>query len=253
MGKSHSMTGFGKGEETGTNYNLTVEIKSVNHRFKDYRFRLPNIFSSVEVKLRKLMDKNFSRGSFDISASYRKLSEAKTFDQIDIEKVKNFVSMFKDVSDSQKVDLGIRPVDFLRYEFQLEDDDKEKELIDLLIPAAQKAMDDLKKARAEEGENLIDVLQKHRKDYEFQLEIVKKHADEYEQIVKERVLKKLEEFNIRPEENDSRFYQEVIYYLEKLDIHEEMNRIGVHLQKLDNILQSDGELGRQLDFVVQEL
>ena len=65
------MTGFGKGESAGSGYTLTTEIKSVNNRFKDFKFRMSSLFNPIEIELRSKVENEFKRGSFDISISYR--------------------------------------------------------------------------------------------------------------------------------------------------------------------------------------
>ena len=77
--------------------------------------------------------------------------------------------------------------------------------------------------------------------------------DSYQEQIKDKLLKRFETENSNLKIDDSRFHQEVIYYLEKLDIDEEVNRIDIHLNKLDKIFNSTGEVGRQIDFLVQEL
>ena len=71
------MTGFGKGEAKGTSYTITTEIKTVNNRFKDFKFRMSNLFNSLEIELRSKLENEFRRGSFDVSVTYKKTE--KTF------------------------------------------------------------------------------------------------------------------------------------------------------------------------------
>ena len=72
----YSMTGFGKGEAKGQNFTLTTEIKTVNNRFKDFKFRMSSLFNPIEIDLRSKLETEFRRGSFDVSVSYKKNEKA---------------------------------------------------------------------------------------------------------------------------------------------------------------------------------
>ncbi len=249
-----SMTGFGRAEAAGKYLNVTVEIKSVNNRFKDYRFRMPSFLSSIEIELRKQMDQYFKRGTFDISINTKKVEiENNNFD-IDEIKVNEFIRKIKSAIGSDAKTLQINAVDFLRKEFFVDDTQtKEQEMPDLVRQALKEACENLVKTREEEGNKLIGNLKTHRKDYENFFNKVQSLRSGYEMTVKEKLKKKFEENKESINVDEGRFLQEVIYYLEKLDVDEEINRIKSHLKKFDSLLAQNDELGRQLDFLVQEL
>lgn len=248
------MTGFGKGEAVGESYLLTTEIKSVNNRFKDYRFRLPSLLSSQEIILRKEVEKNFQRGSFEISLNYKLNSDESVSFDLDEKKINTFIEKIKEITKKSKVELSIRPTDFLRKEFFFDNStDKQEELVGLVADSFQKAILDLKRSREEEGEKLIEKIQEHIEHYRIQYKSIFQYAESYEQAIKERIIKKFEEYKEIADVDNQRFLQEVIFYLEKQDIHEELNRIEIHLKKFDKLLTTDGELGRQIDFLIQEL
>jgi uncharacterized protein (TIGR00255 family) len=247
-----SMTGFGKGESSGENLKVNVEIKSVNHRFKDLRFKMSSILNSEEIILRKELDSHFKRGSFDIYVSYKKSQEAKKSIEIDQDKVTNFINNFLKIEGVNAENLSINPVDFLKSDFAVEDESKEAEIIKLSKEAFSIAVKSLLESRSAEGSKLMETLEGHRSLYKEQFEIAKKLKNSYQDKVKEKLLKKLESQE-GVEVDQTRFQQEVIYYLEKLDIDEEINRIVIHLDKLKEILCSDGEVGRQIEFLLQEL
>lgn len=250
----YSMTGFGKGEASDEQYNLVVEIKSVNNRFKDFRFRMGSIFSDEEINLRRKLEENFIRGSFDIAINYKKISIDGRVDELDFEKIKSFILQMKEVTTATKTDLTIKPTDFLRSEFSKDDNESKKdELKTLLNQAMSLAINDLKKSRQVEGKKLKEVIISHRNDYERIYSNIEQYASSYETAIKDKLIKRFEENKDVIKVDESRFLQEVIFYLEKLDIHEEINRVLIHLQKFDEMMQSGGELGRSLDFLLQEL
>lgn len=151
----YSMTGFGKGEASGTNYTITTEIKTVNNRFKDFKFRMSSLFNSVELDLRSKLEAEFRRGSFDISVSYKKNEKAGAEFQVDTKKVEAFLSLMKPVFDKTGVSFHVSPAEFLRSDFYKDEDDlKEKELEPLVLQSFDNAIKALKISRSQEGSKL---------------------------------------------------------------------------------------------------
>lgn len=248
-----SMTGFGKGEKEGEKFTVSVELKTVNNRFKDIRFKMSNLFNSLELPLKKKIESKFSRGSFDVFVNYKKVQTTKGNAEIDFEKVASFLESMKKVSDSTGVKLEFYPTEFMKSDFYIEDETKEDELTMLLIPAFDTAIKALEASRIEEGEKLVKKLHEHATLYSSHFEKVKTLKNSYQSKVKERLKKRFETDASGLSIEEPRFLQEVIYYLEKLDIDEEINRIVIHLEKLESIFKGKSEVGRQIDFLVQEL
>ncbi len=246
-----SMTGFGRGEALGDKYSVTTEVKSVNNRYKDFRFRIPSIFSHLEMGLRKQIEQLFSRGSFEISIHYKHNQENVSYDDLDDKKIANFIKKIESIA--KKSDLTISPTDFLRKEFMKDNHDEKVELLTpLLHDSFKKALDALNQSRQEEGAKLIAIIKKHKKEYISHYKTIFPHTDTYQEMIKEKIMQKFETLGETTLVDNQRFLQEVIYYLEKIDIHEELNRIETHSEKLDSLLSGQGEIGRQVDFLIQE-
>lgn len=249
-----SMTGFGKGLITSEQFEVVVEIKSVNHRFKDLRFRMSNLFNSLELDLRKELEKKFKRGSFDISINYRKQSETGLKANLDYKKVNNFLTELKSKITQDNLQVNIHPTDFLRSEFYEDDGEKQEVLQELCFKAFKEALEKLDDSRKNEGQKLGDVIRAHRQAYSEHFKIIGQLRKDYEKDVKDKLKKRFEEEELSRFIEEPRFVQEVIFYLEKLDVDEELNRIEAHLGKLDDLINNkQKEIGRELDFVLQEL
>jgi uncharacterized protein (TIGR00255 family) len=248
-----SMTGFGKGEKEGEKFTISVELKTVNNRFKDIRFKMSNIFNSLELPLKKKIEGKFARGSFDVYVNYKKVQVTKSNAEIDYNKVAVFLSEMKKVSEKTGVELEFSPTEFMKSDFYVEDESKEEELTELLMPAFEDAISALEASRIEEGQKLVLKLGEHADAYKSHFNEVKELKNSYQDKVKERLEKRFETDASGLSIDEPRFLQEVIYYLEKLDIDEEINRIVIHLEKLESIFKSDTEIGRQIDFLIQEL
>ncbi len=250
----YSMTGFGKGESTGTNYTLTTEIKSVNNRFKDFKFRMSSLFNSIEIDLRSKLENEFKRGSFDISVSYKKNDKAVAEFYVDPKKVSAYLDLMRPVFEEKKIAFHVSPVEFLRSDFYRDDDtNRDEEMSILAKKSFDQAIAALKISRSAEGEKLVSKLLEHLGVYEGCLIEVEKLKNLYPDMIKDKLTQKMNEKLKDFKIDESRFLQEVVYYLEKLEIEEEITRARIHLGKLKSVLNSSGEIGRQIDFLLQEL
>jgi len=248
----YSMTGFGRGESSDSQYNVTVELKSVNHRFKDTRFKMSSLFNALEIDLKKELFTYFKRGSFDIYINFKRAEKNSKFDDIDFEKVKSFLELSSAALPSDS--MRISPTDFLRNEFMMEQDlSKDESLLELTRLAFTRACDSLKESRSSEGQKLDKVIKEHLSIYNDHFEKVVEQTPAFQKSVEEKLKKRFEEMKTEINVEEPRFMQEVVFYLEKLDVHEEINRIKAHLEKLTEILAGPAEVGRQIDFLVQEL
>lgn len=249
-----SMTGFGSGEAANDEYTVSVEIKSVNNRFKDVRFKMSSLFSSVELDLKKALGDYFKRGSFDVYVNYKRTESTSRFDDIDETKVKIYLDKAVKMAKTSGVDIQVSATDFLRSEFYKDIDDARTEsTLSLVLEAFRGALDSLKESRLQEGDKLVEVIKAHKENYFSHYQIITGLADSFQAHVQDKLKKRIADTAKEISIDEPRFMQEVIFYLEKLDVHEEINRIQSHLQKLDGLLSSDGEIGRQVDFLIQEL
>ena len=250
----NSMTGFGRSSSEDDDYTVTIEIKSVNHRFFDFKIKQPGMLSCLDLKYRSLMKESFKRNSFDISIHLKKKNVNSKADEVDWKKVNGFILKFNENIDTESNAITFSGIDFLRNEFMLEQNFNEDEsLHNLVLNTLSDCRDNLFITRTEEGEKLVEILSFHVTEYEDVFTNIVSKAKLFEEQTKENILKKFEEHKINPEIEKPRFMQEVIYYLEKNDIHEEINRIQSHLEKLKKVLKSSGPVGRELEFVLQEL
>ncbi len=252
--KIQSMTGFGKGEAQNSDYTLLVELKSVNNRFKDMRFKLPSLLSSLEIELRGKLSERFKRGSFDVFAQYRKVEGKTSFDELDDKKILAFVERIKNILGDRGVSIDVRPCDFLRNEFYADqDDNREEEMKKLVLEAFGKALDHLEESRLTEGQKLVVIIKEHKKNFEEHYKAVCGLVERHRSGIQEKLKKAFAEHAADLKVDEPRFMQEVVYYMEKVDIHEEIDRIRSHLTKFDKLLSTKNEIGKELDFLLQEL
>ena len=247
-----SMTGFGRGEAADSDRNVVAEIKSVNHRFKDINFKMPSHCLSFEPSLRKTLEKSFKRGRFDIFLDFRGGENSNLADGIHLKSVEEFLKTLAPVLEKQGYQKQARVTDFLSPQFAntKRDTQKDSELAKL---ALERAIEQLTQVRTHEGKALIQAIKTHFAQYRKHLQIVENNVSLYQESMEQKLKKKFEEFSEDISIERPRFMQEVIYYMEKMDVQEELTRIHSHLKKLESLLNSNGEIGRQVDFLIQEL
>lgn len=248
-----SMTGFGKGEAKDENYSVSVEIKSVNNRFKDLRFKLPSQLNSLEMELREELQTRFTRGTFDVFVGVKKAEGKNRFDDLDEVKIKQFLDKVIPVFEQTEIDYEFNPIDFLRSEFYKDQESSGDELKNLVGLAFGDALKDLEKSRTIEGEKLKTLLVNHLEEFTKAFKAIEGNADKFTSYVEDKLKKRVQDYKAEINIEHSRMLQEIVFYLEKIDVHEEINRLHSHLEKFQNLLKSKGEVGRQIDFIIQEM
>jgi uncharacterized protein (TIGR00255 family) len=253
-----SMTGFGKGVFQYGNYTITVYAKSLNHKYLDISLRLPKRYTFLEERIRKFVSERFKRGKIEIQVKLTgsEIGEKEIFlDTALARKLKTALIHLK-------FELGFEdPLlfsDFLRFRDYLVLEEKEEELDKLweeIYPALNEALKELKEARLREGENLKKILQNYLdllKSEIFQIESLKdKVIEENKEKLKLRLSKLFDEFELK-NIDENRFYQEVVYLLDRIDFSEELDRLKVHINYFENTMGEEA-CGKKLDFICQEM
>lgn len=251
---AQSMTGFASAVAQSENYVVSVEIKSVNNRFKDIRFKMPSSLSAQEIEMKKELNDLFSRGTFDVYVNIKRAENKSRFDDLDANKISQFISKIAPILKANDLKPKVSMTDFLRSEFFVDQDEHNQvELSELAVKAFKLALIELQKSRESEGEKLIKVLVKHLDTYKEHFVVIEGNAEHFKKNVEDKLKKRVDDYKSLIEVDQSRLLQEVVFYLEKIDIHEEINRIHAHLEKFQNLLKSSNEVGRQIDFIIQEL
>lgn len=249
-----SMTGFGQAEAKSSGFTVSVEIKSVNNRFKDIRFKMPSTLNSIELDLKKELNDTFSRGTFDVFVNLKRSEDKNRFDELDEAKISKYLEKMTPIFKKHEMTPAVSVTDFLRQEFYKETENSlDTEVVDLAREAFKGALTDLKKSRLNEGEKLFHALAKHLFNYQTHFQVIEKNARHFKEMVEEKLIKRVEDYKNVIAVDQGRLLQEVVFYLEKIDIQEEITRVNAHLEKFQTLLKSSNEVGRQIDFFLQEL
>ncbi|NJE63638.1 YicC family protein [Enterococcus durans] len=256
-----SMTGFGKAVRETKKYQIEIEIKSVNQRFLDIQIRSPKVLNFIENEIRQLIKQYLSRGRVEafINLAYVGKNQKQLF--IDWDLIDELVSKLKGgfeqrYGDQAHLEIGrlieklAMNEDFVMVEEKTEDD--LNELSGLVIATAKEALAEIEKSRQSEGLALTSVLQQNSEEFKQTLANLTRFFSLYEQEYQEKYQKKLEEF-LGTVVDEQRLLTELAILLERGDIHEELDRLVIHIQKLDSLFAATYPVGRELDFLIQEM
>jgi uncharacterized protein (TIGR00255 family) len=249
------MTGFGKASAEFTQKKISIEIKSLNSKSLDLNTRLPWLYREKESDLRNLISQKLDRGKIDLTISIDVL-DSEIVPVINKNVVKNYFIQLKDIAgelginaDDQLLSTIMRLPDALRTEKQ-ELDEEEWNLVSKKVLEAVGQLDEY---RAEEGRSIEQDLRKCLDRILGHLGEIGRYEGERITRIRERIGSSLAE-NLKTENIDrNRFEQELIFYLEKLDINEEKVRLRRHCEYFIEKIDSDPPNGKILNFISQEI
>ena len=246
-----SMTGYGKATETFNDKNIIVELRALNSKNLDLKTRMPSNYRELEMPIRKMLSQLLKRGKVDLNIQIEDL-EDRSKNKINVPVLKQYLAdlnqVHPDADQSVLIAAALRLPDVLKPE--------EDELSDAEQQAVMKALNEaaglLIRYRKDEGQALEN-------DLKLRLKNISKAMKDIEQLDTERLDKIKQRLkdalnNLQQEVDQNRFEQELIYYLEKLDINEEKVRLKNHLQYFEKELQKPDEMkGKKLGFISQEI
>ena len=244
-----SMTGFGKASVEDEAYRVNIEIKSVNHRFLDVQLKLPTGMSAFDLAIRKQVSQKLSRGRVELICKLEKLQASSKKAKVNRELFTQVMAQLPEISPENLISQLLLREEFIEVTNQ---EIATERLQGLVLSALDQALDQLVAKRAQEGEQIYQVLQQQGQEAATVLTQLVAFQDVYEKEYQERYAKKLQDYLGGVVDQD-RLLTEVAILLEKSDIHEEMDRLNIHLQTYAATLQKKVPIGRELDFLVQEM
>ena len=247
-----SMTGYGKSVLQLPTKKVTIEIKSLNSKNLDLNVRIPSYYKEKELAVRKKLASSLVRGKVDFSI-FVEMTADETSTTINHGVVKEYMQQLRNVvqtgstNDVELLKMAVRMPDALKTERE-ELDENEWNLINESVDIAIK---DIVQYRVDEAASLEIDFKERITNIKTYLEEVKALDGDRVENVKTRLKKAIDDLKVDTDEN--RFEQELIYYLEKLDINEEKVRLANHLDYFLQTLSSEDSNGKKLGFIVQEM
>lgn len=251
-----SMTGYGKGVYEDGQIKLTVELKVVNHRFLDIGIKAPKQFNFAEDALRKTIKSGLVRGHVDVYVNYEDNREIKNEVAADYALAAQYYELSQNIASKIGLSNNVGVYELLKMPdvvtIKVGDMDEE-ELLKALNGACVQAIDNLDKMRIKEGEAMkADVLAKTA-EVEKLVSEIEKLAPDMTAVHREKVRERVQEYLAGISVDEEKFINEMAFYADKVAVDEELTRLKSHISHLRSIVEKGGAIGKQLDFVVQEM
>ncbi len=251
-----SMTGYGRAVRTFGETKITIEVRALNSKITDIRFKMPPAYKEKEIDLRRTISDQAERGKIDVNISVDSLSGEGVY----IINHELFKRYYAELSQLKK-ELGIKTGDVLQAIARLpniaggEDVPLSDEQWTETEGALNDALKDFTHFRLKEGEAMEKDLHLRNKNILEKLEAVKNFEGERMEKMRQRMRQNLEEYMNKENVDENRFEQEVLFYLEKIDITEEKVRLAQHIRFLDETLndKKNTSKGKTLNFITQEI
>ena len=246
-----SMTGFSRIEKTFSWGYVSIEIRSVNHRYLELGFRLPENFRSLELNFRELQKKYLQRGKVDsfLSIKFEEKQVGMQLDNNALEQLQRATKQVKKFFPKAKTS-GV--IDILHWPGVIKESETDKEKItEELIQLYEISLVELNEHRFREGQQLAKIVQTKIASIEDQLQQAIELAPSIIVEQRQKLDEKLKNFSVNGDPD--RLEQEMVILANKIDIQEELDRLQAHLNEVKSTLKRKIPIGRRLDFLMQEL
>jgi uncharacterized protein (TIGR00255 family) len=250
------MTGFGRAEVSRHGFKLHVELSSVNSRFLECVFRMPRLLAGAEGKLKELIGQKLLRGKVTITVNLEETPEAAATSLVDIKAVTSFHAHLTQIKKKLKLPGQVELGHILAFSQLLssvnEGMDEERLWPDLKIVMGR-ALDDLEKMRAAEGRNLKRDLSQRLKAVSKLVDGIERQAPQDVEAYKQRLEKRISDLTGGAGIDAQRVAEEVTVFADRSDVTEECIRLRSHVDMFGATLKGDGEAGKRLNFILQEM
>lgn len=250
-----SMTGFGQGSAEGTNFKVRVDIRSVNNRFLDIHTRLPQELASLELTVKKQVQAALHRGRIDLTVTVEQMKQA-TF-EINRPLVAGYLAAIEELKKEFGLEgeISLELIAKLPGAMQVSQDSGrlDEALVAAVVAAVSQALVALTEMRLIEGQELGVEINSRLDNIEKQLPSIETEAARLPGIYREKLAKRLDDLQVAVQVDEARMAQEAIMLADRSDISEEIVRLKSHISQMRDVVRSDEEVGKRLDFILQEM
>ena len=250
------MTGYGRAEETIRGHHVTVEIKSVNHRYFEFGCRTPRGYAFLDDKIKTYLQSRLSRGKVDVYVSVETLEDAPVEVLVNHSLAEGYVKALQEISERYALRNDLTAMGLSRYPdlFSVhKTPENEEEIWSAVSQVLAAATDRFLEMRRQEGERMkSDVLGRAVKIMELVAEIEQRSPEsvsEYEKKLRQKIQEMLGDTQV----DEQRLLTETAIFADKVAVAEETVRLRSHFEQMKAMLSSDEAVGRKLDFLVQEM
>lgn len=251
-----SMTGFGRGEASDSDRKITVEMKSVNHRYFEPSIKMPKRLNFYDASIRAELKKYISRGKVDVFITYEDYTENKFCLKYNEELANEYMGILNHIAEQFGLENDVKVSGLSRYPEVItmeEQDEDEEEIWHLLSEAVNEACVQFVNTRVIEGENLKNDLI-GKLDYMLSLvDLIEERSPAIIEEYREKLLSKIYEVIEDTTLDENRIATEVTIFADKVCVDEETVRLRSHIESTRDALLEGGSVGRKLDFIAQEM
>jgi len=248
----YSMTGYAVASAQLPFGTLNLELRSVNHRYLDIQFRIPDELRTLEAGMREMATARISRGKVEVRVAVNKAPASPSSLQLDEKLLGQLQQLSQRVKSAMPESLPLTVNDVLRWPGMLGNDELEVELLqEACNKLIGRALDELTAMRAREGAKLARILIERIESMDA---LVRKVAPRMPQLIaayKDKLSSRLKDAMVNMD--DDRLKQELVLFSSKIDVDEELSRLTTHFAEIRRILEKGGAVGKRLDFLMQEL
>ena len=250
------MTGFGRCEIAEADRKITVEMKSVNHRYLDVTIKMTKKLNFFEAAIRTKLKNYMQRGKVDLFITYEDFTESNVCVKYNKELAAEYMQYFDRMAEDFSLDNDIRVSTLARFPEILTMEEQtvdEEQLWQLLDKALKGAAENFVETRIREGENLRNDLIAKLEGMLAHVDFITERSPEIIEEYKEKLTKKVEELLSDKQVDESRLLMEVTIFADKVCVDEELVRLRSHITATRDALLAGGSIGRKLDFIAQEM
>ena len=251
-----SMTGFGRAQASVEGYNITVEIRSVNHRYFEFYAKMPRAYSFLEEKVKALLSTGISRGKVECSIQLEATADESVVVSVNEPLAKGYVDAVRQIADTFNLPDDMTAFTVARFSdvLSVSKAPVDEELLwSKVSPVVQEALDGFVSMRATEGERLADDVLSRAETILGNVAYIEERSPETVKQYSEKLLARMRTVLGDTQVDEARILTEAAVYADKVAVAEETVRLRSHIDQLRSMLASDEAIGRKLDFLVQEI
>ena len=247
-----SMTGFARRERQGPWGTLVCELRTVNHRYLETSLRLPEELKALDNEVRQAIAAALRRGKVDANVYLKSAAGTQRSLDIDTQLLDQLVARVDQVRGQLKYPAPVSPIELLRWPGVVREAEVDvRPVLTAALELLREALNELNETRLREGQRIREMLMTRCLTMRAQVEAVRLRLPEVSKRMRDRIVERITQLGatIDPE----RLEQELVLYANKMDVDEELDRLGAHLDEVTSVLGSPEPAGRRLDFLMQEL
>jgi uncharacterized protein (TIGR00255 family) len=247
-----SMTGFARRERQGPWGTLVCELRTVNHRYLETSLRLPDELKALDNDVRQAVAAALRRGKVDANLYLKSAAGTQRSLELDPQLLEELIARVDQVRGQLKYPSPVSPLDLLRWPGVVRESEVDiKPVLAAALELVQEALNELNETRLREGQRIRELLLTRCSTMRTTVLAVRARLPEVSRRMRERIVERISQLGttIDPE----RLEQELVLYTHKMDVDEELDRLGGHLEEVTSVLSSPEPAGRRLDFLMQEL